>query len=344
MRLIAVRPATFANAWQARQTGLTTGVRHALLDGDGLACSASYLDRFSAVPAQAPLTMGSALELEVEGIWLARVGSTGGTDCVASSGTECLVASLLTDFANGPMAVRTSEGVAQVIRRAILAGFLAPGSELPERKVASELDVSRTPIREALFTLQGEGLVELVPGRCARVRHISPAEIEQIFALRSVLETFAARCAAQHADKVLLEQAEAALAAQKRLSASASAQEQAQADLAFHEAVSLAAGNQLLVTVMRQVLAVTATYRSAYRYEGARAKEVCAQHGAILRAMQGGNADGAETLMAAHIAQSVKVALEHFGASPTNSGPKRRRRTARSRASGGERSSTLAET
>ena len=124
--------------------------------------------------SDAALTTGEALELEGRNYWAKQSRLHWRSDCVGSIGTEFPMANLLTNFANGPMAVRTSASVAQVIRRAILAGFLAPGSELPERKVALELAVSRTPIREALFTLQAEGLVELVPGRCARAPHISP--------------------------------------------------------------------------------------------------------------------------------------------------------------------------
>ena len=71
---------------------------------------------------------------------------------------------------DAPLSSRTSVGVADIIRREIFAGTLQPEQPLLERDIASELGVSRTPVREALFALQGEGLVELVPRRNARVR------------------------------------------------------------------------------------------------------------------------------------------------------------------------------
>ncbi len=190
---------------------------------------------------------------------------------------------LLNGLVGGPMAVRTSEGIALAIRKGIFSGVLPPGITLPERKLAEELGVSRTPVREALFTLLGEGLVELTPGRCARVRKVRSSEIEQIYSLRRVLESHAARSAAGHRDQRLLERAEAALAA----------------------------GNHLLLTVLHQVLAVTMTYRSVFKYSAAHAKRVYGQHGAILRAIHDGDRDSAEELMAEHIAESSELALKH---------------------------------
>ena len=253
------------------------------------------------------------------------------------------MAEILGRLVSGPIAVRTSEGVAQIIRKGILAGFLAPGAELPERKLAEELSVSRTPVREALFTLQGEGLVELTSGRCGRVRHVSPEEIEQIFALRSVLETFAAGAAARQTNKTRLAAAAAALAVQERLGTSGSAQDQAQADLAFHEAIAMAAGSRLLETVMRQVLAVTVTYRSAYKYAGARSKQVRLEHEAILNAVESGGVAEAERLMRDHIATSVKVALEHFGTGRRDARPKMAKVVARSTLKANGRSPLVAK-
>jgi DNA-binding GntR family transcriptional regulator len=219
---------------------------------------------------------------------------------------------LLRGMITGPMAVRTSEGIAHTIRKAILGGALPPGKPLPERQLADELNVSRTPVREALFTLQGEGLVDLEPGRCGRVRAVLLSEIEQIYALRRVLESFSSRCAAEHQDAVRLSRIEDALAAQRRLGSSAAAAEQAKADLAFHEAIAAAAGSRLLLTVMRQVLAVTVAHRSGYRYSSAHANRVHAQHGAILNAIKTGDAGRAGTLMAEHISESSLLALKHL--------------------------------
>lgn len=221
---------------------------------------------------------------------------------------------LLGALVDGPMATRTSEGIAHVLRKAILAGILTPGQELPERRLAEELAVSRTPIREALFTLGGEGLVDLTPNQCARVRHISQSDIEQIYALRRLLEAHSARAAAEHGDRAKINAAADALAAERRLGPETTAQDQAQADFAFHEAVAAAAGSQLLLTVDRQVWAVTITHRSRYKYSEPHITRVRKQHGAILEAIEACDGDAAEALMSAHITESAQIAMKHFRA------------------------------
>jgi DNA-binding GntR family transcriptional regulator len=223
---------------------------------------------------------------------------------------------LLGNLVGGPLATRTSEGIAHVLRKAILAGILDPGQRLRERHLAEELQVSRTPIREALFTLHGEGLVDLAPHRCARVRTVTQSDIEQIYSLRKLLEAHAARAAAENHNRGKINDIAAALAAQRRLGTGGSAQEQAEADLTFHDAIAVASGSQLLLTVERQVLAVTITHRSRYKYSAQQIKRVWRLHADILEAIEAGNGDRAETLMASHIADSTKIAFNHFGQTP----------------------------
>ncbi len=222
------------------------------------------------------------------------------------------MADLLGGLIDGPMAMRTSEGVAQVLRKAILGGVLAPGSPLRERELAKELGVSRTPVREALFTLQGEGLVDLEPGRFARVRRVTYGDIAQIFSVRRVLEAHAAASAALAQNRQGLDRVADALAAQQRLGTDGTSLEQAQADLAFHEAIAAAAGSQLLLTLVRQVLAVTVTYRSRYKYSSATLKRALKEHTAVLDAIASGKSERAEKLMMSHIEKSSSMALERL--------------------------------
>ncbi|MBB4024182.1 MULTISPECIES: GntR family transcriptional regulator [Actibacterium] len=207
-----------------------------------------------------------------------------------------------------PVTVRTSEGVADIIRREILSGNLKPDQPLLERNLAQELGVSRTPVREALFALQGEGLVELVPRKYARVRKITPKDISQIYALRLVLEAHAAESAARYADSAAILEIETTLLRQKSLPKNCSAMEQANADLAFHAAISAASGSQILKTVSNQVLGITATLRSRFKYEPAQTKLAFNQHKAILAAIKERNPELAFARMSEHIQTSTDYA------------------------------------
>lgn len=212
-----------------------------------------------------------------------------------------------------PLSQRTSEGVARILRTEIFAGRFAPGAPLPERALAEQLGVSRTPVREALFTLQSEGLVELTPNRGATVRMLSAHDVEQIYALRGVLETYAAREAAQLGlDTQYLDALEDAHARLERLGSRGTAAEQARADLAFHTLISEATGSRMLQTIMGQVLAFTVSYRSNFAYPADRAEIVNKQHRVILDALRERDPRRAEEAMREHVESSSRFAVEHF--------------------------------
>src|SRR5258708_39086223 len=92
------------------------------------------------------------------------------------------------------------ERVLDSLRDRILSGAYAVGFHLRESQVAAELGVSRTPIREALQRLAVEGLIDLYPNRGARVAGWSEQELEEIFGLRILLESYGARLAAPRID------------------------------------------------------------------------------------------------------------------------------------------------
>jgi DNA-binding GntR family transcriptional regulator len=87
------------------------------------------------------------------------------------------------------------------IRQALWAGDLLPGQRLVVQDLADQLGVTRSSVREALFDLASDDLVELVPNRGASVRVISVEEAIQITECRSVLERLCARKAAEHATR-----------------------------------------------------------------------------------------------------------------------------------------------
>lgn len=95
-----------------------------------------------------------------------------------------------------PMLTR-EEYVAKLLRGAILRAELKPGERLDQTKIARQLKVSRTPVRNALLILSNEGLVEMSPHVGAMVSEMPPEEIEEIFFIRGVLEGIAARLAAE---------------------------------------------------------------------------------------------------------------------------------------------------
>jgi DNA-binding GntR family transcriptional regulator len=135
------------------------------------------------------------------------------------------------------------------LRRRIVQGDLPPGTLLAEASVARQLGVSRVPVREALFTLEREGLVEFSPTGRAYVRNLGPADFEELYLLRLALEPLAAKLASPHlqADPTALEQNIRATEQAGTL------HELTQLDLDFHQIILEAAGQRRLGRLWRSL-------------------------------------------------------------------------------------------
>ena len=215
-------------------------------------------------------------------------------------------------FLNGTTGATPSrtEAVLDAIKRAILAGELPPGQSLVETELAQTLGVSKTPVREALKTLAGAGLVTMSAYRGATVRAIDPASAAAIYDLRLLLEPEAVRRAvgraAAEAGPIQTGPVQAGWAsAHAALQASDAATDQAQRSLAnreFHRALYLACGNSLLVKTLDDLRDQTALV-SALSWEQAPSwQQEAAEHQAILAAARRGAATEAAALLRAHIA------------------------------------------
>jgi DNA-binding GntR family transcriptional regulator len=202
-------------------------------------------------------------------------------------------------FLNGTTGATPSrtEAVLDAIKRAILAGELRPGQSLVETELAQMLGVSKTPVREALKTLAGAGLVTMSPYRGATVRAIDPASAAAIYDMRLLLEPEAVRRA--------IGASTGWASARAALQASGAATDQAQRSLAnreFHRALYLACGNSLLVKTLDDLRDQTALV-SALSWEQAPSwQQEAAEHQAILAAARRGAATEAAALLRAHIA------------------------------------------
>ncbi len=216
--------------------------------------------------------------------------------------------------ATGAIPSRT-EAVLDAIKHAILAGELKPGRSLVETELAQLLGVSKTPVREALKTLAGAGLVTMSPYRGATVREIDLAAAAAIYDLRLLVEPEAVGRAVRGAATAggqLWAQAAAAL------DASAAAQDQAQRSLAnrdFHRALYLGCGNSLIVKVLDDLRDQTALVSAMSWQQAPSWEQEATQHRAILAAAQAGDADLATGLLRQHISG---FAARHFApATPT---------------------------
>ena len=186
------------------------------------------------------------------------------------------------------------------VKRRLLDGRFPGGMLLSENALAHELELSRTPIRQAFSQLEAEGLVELYPRRGALVVPISASEAGDVREARELIEPFCARRAAD-AGPTLAAELEAAINEQERALNGAGGAFAA-ADRRFHRAIVAAAGNELLrraydgLADRHQRMAATTVSR-----DPSRIKRFIAEHRTIASALASGDGDRAAALLTAHL-------------------------------------------
>jgi DNA-binding GntR family transcriptional regulator len=186
--------------------------------------------------------------------------------------------------------------VLDAIKHAILTGELRPGQGLVETDLAGMLGVSKTPVREALKTLAGAGLVTMSPYKGAAVRAVDDDLVRSVYDLRLLLEPEAVRRAVAHRG-----QADAARHALQRSDQAADRAERSLANRDFHRALYLGCGNAMLVGVLDDLRDQTALVSAAAWQHAPTWRAEAAEHEAILRAATAGHADAAARLLTSHI-------------------------------------------
>jgi DNA-binding GntR family transcriptional regulator len=205
------------------------------------------------------------------------------------------------------------------LRRLIIEGRYPAGARLVEERLASELGVSRTPVRQALARAAAEGLVELFPHRGAVVRSFSAADLLEIYDLRAALESLAAGRAAAHITQQQLATLEqAALALEQAISRSFASREEeihylVQQNALFHDTIIVACGNRRLSRTLATVVDVPLQFRSFNWYSAEHRRISNFFHRGILHALRRADAERARALMQEHIYHGRDALLQSLG-------------------------------
>ena len=200
--------------------------------------------------------------------------------------------------------------VAGAIRSAILAGRLRSGDMLVERRLAAELGVSQTPVREALIMLAASGLVVLTPSRGTTVRVLDAEQLRKIQEIRLLLEPWAVGATTRAGSSGPVDRARAALHRSAEQLGSADHGLLSLANRDFHHALYAGCGNEFVVTSLdsvRDLAALAAVSLLWPNYPTWR--EEHAEHQRILDAVAGGDADLAQRLTRQHIELSGQRAV-----------------------------------
>lgn len=206
----------------------------------------------------------------------------------------------------GEESLKGPEQIRESLREAIFAGELPAGSPISQVKLAAQLGVSRTPLREALRMLESEGLVESERNRRVRVSVFSVTDLEQAYAARIVLEAYGTRLTVPTLTPRRLRELRDDVESMDRHAETGDLDGWEAAHRRLHDGLVERGGSQL-VRLIDQLQAHGRRYRSLYvRRQPAEAwARSAVDHEDILRACDAGDAALAGEIVARHLAQTA---------------------------------------
>jgi DNA-binding GntR family transcriptional regulator len=207
--------------------------------------------------------------------------------------------------------------VAQRLRQMLVEGRIAPGAKLNERELSESLNVSRTPLREAIKMLAAEGLVELLPNRGAAAVSLSEEDILHTFEVMAGLEAQAGELAAQRITEQELAEIQAMhfemMAAYTRRDLSAYYGLNAR----IHSAINAAARNPVLAQVYSQVNARLQALRFRSNQDGEKWSNAMKDHEKMIEALAAHDSAAMREVLLTHLRNKREVVLEQLRAART---------------------------
>lgn len=201
------------------------------------------------------------------------------------------------------------------VREDILNGRYATGDKIVEAKLAEELGVSRTPVREALKQLELDGLVESLPNRGVIVKGITDQDIEDIYTIRLAIEGIAARWSVERIDPEEIDQLKEIYDLMEFYASKGDVEKSFELNTRFHETLFKATKSRYLEHVLKDFqLFIKSTRSESLKSEG-RLDRALAEHRLILDAYLNQDVDAAIEAITNHISNSranVSMLRGHF--------------------------------
>lgn len=192
----------------------------------------------------------------------------------------------------------------EAIRTAILGNAIPPGTPLSVPELARRLEVSRSPVREAVQRLIYEGLASHVPNRGAVVDQVEIDEVTELYAVREVLEGLAARLATQQASKDGLDRLRSITAQhEETVREGTDVEANLQLDMAFHRAIRALANNHYLNDILESIVNRSHSVMHSLWPISEAANAALCEHHKIIDAMTTGAPELAEEAAREHISR-----------------------------------------
>ena len=205
------------------------------------------------------------------------------------------------------------EQVTATLESEILTGTLASGTALTEQSLSVRLGVSRTPIRAALHTLAEEGLINLVPNRGAVVVGVTREDLIDIYKIRMRLEGLASALAAERISREDLATLRESVELAEFYISRNDTEHLKELDTQFHAIIYRASGNRMLNKTLSELHRNIISYRKMSLSVPGRLERSVGEHREILKAIEAGDAERADSLTCAHVAAALENMLTTVG-------------------------------
>jgi DNA-binding GntR family transcriptional regulator len=212
-----------------------------------------------------------------------------------------------------PVKVRLADEVYQQIFDAITRGDIAPGERIVQEKLGQELQVSRTPVREALLRLEQEGVLTIVGRSGFEIRQLTDSEVRDIYQSREAIEGYSMRLLTEAADGAVVKRIETVISKEENLK-SRTVRSYFNANRNIHRAIVEATGNVYLLEMFDGMWNRSLSFQMFAEIGNIDLAKSLGEHMQLCEAIRTGDANHAVASMREHISSGLDLQLEGIAA------------------------------
>ena len=202
-----------------------------------------------------------------------------------------------------------TDEIADVVRERILKGEYEIGEKIKENQIATELKVSRTPIREAFKLLENEGLIDYIPNRGCFAKGFTKQDVDDIYAVREALEELAVRWSVARITEAELIALEEQVDLMEFYTKKKDKKKVLELNTSFHEVIYASARSRFLAQVLRSYKEYIEKTRKSIFYEQSYLEGILSEHRAIFEAIKERDEERAVEAISKHLEASQERAF-----------------------------------
>ena len=204
------------------------------------------------------------------------------------------------------------------LRNDILSGLYPAGRRVGEAELAATVGVSRTPVREALGRLKADGLIELLPNQGARIPEWTISDLQEVYELRSIVESRAMGLACANASPDIIPELEALCDRMEQAVESPGGPDPSELTAAnneFHSLLLTQAGSERLISLTQSLTQLPLVIKTFHHYDAEALRRSMSHHREMVAALRAQDPDWGRSVMQAHILSARDVLLRAARAS-----------------------------